>query len=163
MINDRARALGQALATEVIFRSKEHFDRTWDLLAERQPGVSPGEGGNDRFDELEILTAFIAAYAVNVAFASSPQYRSEVLREFRTRYLEVQDDGDRSDLSALLEDRFARYETALSARRAHERADDVLARAFADVCERDEYDFCSVVSDLVAQELIVMQGVIRRT
>ena len=162
VINDEARALGDALATAVIFRSKEHFDRTWDVLAETQSGVRPAEVGDGRFDELEILTAFVATYAVNVAFASNPQYKSEVLREFRTSYLEAQNDEDRSDLSALLEDRFARYETALRARRDHEREDDALAKAFADVCQQDRYDFCSVISDLVAQELIVMRGVMRR-
>ena len=162
VIDDHARLLGEALADAVVVRSKEHFDQSRDLLAET---LTPSSGtdtdvANRIAGELVCLSAFIATYAVEVELADDPQYKAKVLREFHTSYLRLcEDDLDRP----AVKDRLARYGTALTRRRAHERVDDVLAEAFADVCERTEYDFCSVASDIVAQELIVMRGVLLRT
>ena len=114
-------------------------------------------GGGDApslTDELQFLSAFIAAHVVGVAFASKPRYTSDVVREFRAHYLEFQDDENRAIYSALLDDRLPRYETAVSTRRPDQREEHALATAFADVCGDAGYDFCSVAADLIAQELI---------
>jgi len=166
MPDHSAEMLGENLVDAVVRRVKEHD--TWgDLLTGPPPSTNAvpaarSDSGDLRgYDELEILAAFIASWAVTVAFASNPQYKSEVLREIRTQYLQLQDDRDRSAIGVALEDRFARYERALSTRRPNEAEEEALANAFAEVCGRNDHDFCSVAGDLVAEELIVMRAVMR--
>lgn len=157
VINERARALGEALATEVAFRGKVHFDESCPLLIDTL-ALSPWSESVDLLAELESLSAFIATYAVDVELAVDPDYKSEVLREFYAHYLSsCQNDEERSEANRP----FAQYEAALRSRSAHEREDDLLARVFAERCERTEYEFCSVASDIILQELILMRGVIR--
>jgi hypothetical protein len=169
MPNSSARILGEELADAVVVRTKEHL--TWAMELGPTQLRSRNDTPDSRFDrgdrpalsdELQFLSAFIAAHVVSVAFAANPDYRSDVLREFRTHYLALQDDEDRSGYRVLLDDRFSRYERALGTRRPDEREDDVLANALAEVCGITGYEFYSAASDLIAQELIVMNGVIPR-
>jgi hypothetical protein len=133
-------------------------------LAERGDPALQQSASDDPWglsEELQYLLAFIAIHVVEVAFASNPQYASQVVDEFRRQYLDIQEDEARAEFATLLDDRCRRYATALKTCGAGEREDDVLATAFADVCGETDYAFCSVSSDIVLQELIVMRGVVR--